>query len=181
MVTTSRRTPQLPTIIPRLQPLEFAWPTDAPNAQWLEPPLHWQPSFIQKLCRGMSSLTSPISSLAWACLPTKIAQLSLHEPQSQSTTQTAIPSSQAGGMRLVLVSGTFLSPLRPLTLRMQPVPQLLSLPSPPTLLPMPPPSVTRLPPPSPVVIPPAMPAATHPHPSQGILAISTSGIACLVY
>jgi hypothetical protein len=51
----------------------------------------------------------------------------------------------------------------------------------PTPLPVPPPSVTRLPPPSPVVIPPAVSAATHPHPSQGILATSTSNVACLVY
>jgi hypothetical protein len=32
-----------------------------------------------------------------------------------------------------------------------------------------------------VVIPPAASAATHPHPNQGILATSTSGVACLVY
>jgi hypothetical protein len=51
----------------------------------------------------------------------------------------------------------------------------------PTLLPAPPPNVTRLPPPSPVVIIPTVSAATHPHPSQDILATSTSGVACLVY
>jgi hypothetical protein len=32
-----------------------------------------------------------------------------------------------------------------------------------------------------VVIPPTVSAATHPHPSQGILATSTSRVACLVY
>jgi hypothetical protein len=32
-----------------------------------------------------------------------------------------------------------------------------------------------------VVIPPTVSAATHPHPSQGILATSTSGVACLNY
>jgi hypothetical protein len=32
-----------------------------------------------------------------------------------------------------------------------------------------------------MVILPAMSAALHPHPSQGILATDTSGIACLVY
>jgi hypothetical protein len=32
-----------------------------------------------------------------------------------------------------------------------------------------------------VVIPPTVSVATHPHPSQGILATSTSGVACLVY
>jgi hypothetical protein len=64
---------------------------------------------------------SPILSLAWACLPTKIAQLSLHKSQSQSTTQTVIQSSQAGRMRLVPISGIFLSPPWPLTPRMRPV------------------------------------------------------------
>ncbi len=39
----------------------------------------------------------------------------------------------------------------------------------------------QLPPLSPVVILPTLSAATHPHPSQGILATSTSGVACLVY
>jgi hypothetical protein len=34
---------------------------------------------------------------------------------------------------------------------------------------------------SPVVIPPTVSAATHPHPSQGILTIDTSKVACLVY
>jgi hypothetical protein len=45
----------------------------------------------------------------------------------------------------------------------------------------PPPSVTQLPSPSPVVIPPTVFATMHPHPSQGILATNTSGVACLVY
>ncbi len=54
------------------------------------------------------------------------------------------------------------------------------IPTPSPLL-APPPSVTRLPPLSPVVIPPTVSAATHPHPSQGILATDTSGVACLVY
>jgi hypothetical protein len=39
----------------------------------------------------------------------------------------------------------------------------------------------QLPPPSPVVILLTVSAATHPHPSQGILATNTSGVACLVY
>jgi hypothetical protein len=121
--------PQLPTTNPRLRPLESAWSTVALNAWWPVPPLHRQPLFLQQLCWGMSCLTSPIPSLAWGRLPTKIAQLSLHEPQSQSTTQMAIPSSQAGGKRLVHISGTFLSPPRPLTLKMQLLPQLLSHPS----------------------------------------------------
>jgi hypothetical protein len=49
----------------------------------------------------------------------------------------------------------------------------------PPLLPAPPTSITQLPPPSPVVIlpPPSMSAATHSHPSQGILATNTSGVA----
>jgi hypothetical protein len=51
----------------------------------------------------------------------------------------------------------------------------------PSTLPTPPTSVTRLPPPSPMVIPRAVSAALHPHPSQGIRATNTSGIACLVY
>ncbi len=55
--------------------------------------------------------------------------LFLHRPQSQSTTQMVIPSSLVGGMRLACISGTFVSPLRPQILRMQPLPQLLSLPS----------------------------------------------------
>jgi hypothetical protein len=54
------------------------------------------------------------------------------------------------------------------------------IPTPPPL-PALPPSITRLPPPSPVVIPPTMSAATHPYPSQSILATSTSGVAYLVY
>jgi hypothetical protein len=45
----------------------------------------------------------------------------------------------------------------------------------------PPPKVTRLAPPAPTDIPPAVSAALHPHPSQGVLATNTSGIACLVY
>jgi hypothetical protein len=127
MVTTLRPMPQLPTITSRLRLLESAWPTVTPNTWWLVPPLHLQPLYL--LCWGVSCLTSPIPSLAWACLPTKTAQLSLHEPQSQSTTQTAIQSSQAGRMRLVCISGIFLSPPRPLTSRMQPVPKLLGCPS----------------------------------------------------
>jgi hypothetical protein len=54
------------------------------------------------------------------------------------------------------------------------------IPAPPPL-PAPPPSVTQLPPLSLVVILPTVSAATHPHPSQGILATSTYGVACLVY
>ena len=124
----------------------------------------------------MSCLTSPIPSSAWACLPTKIAQLSLHKPQSQSTTQMAIQPSQAGGMRLVCISGIFLNPQdgTSATAPWPPIPT-------PTLLPAPPPNVTRLPQPSPVVIPPTVSAATHPHPSQDILATSTFRVACLVY
>jgi hypothetical protein len=57
------------------------------------------------------------------------SQSSLHKPQSQSTTQMAIQSSQAGRMRLIHVSGIFLSPPRPLTPRMRLVPQLLGHPS----------------------------------------------------
>jgi hypothetical protein len=106
--------------------LEPAWPTVALNARWPVPLLHWQPLFHQQLCQGMSCLTSSIPSLAWAHLPTKIVKWTLHKLQSQSTNQTAIPFSQAGKMRLLLISGTFLSPPRPLTLRKQPVPQLLS-------------------------------------------------------
>jgi hypothetical protein len=52
---------------------------------------------------------------------------------------------------------------------------------PPTLLPAPPPSVTRLPPLSPVVILPTVSVATHPHPSQGVLATTTSWVAFSVY
>ncbi len=52
---------------------------------------------------------------------------------------------------------------------------------PPSLLPAPPPSVTELPPQSPVSIPPTVSAATHPHPSQGILATNMSRVACSVY
>ncbi len=117
-VTTLHSMPQSPTITPRLQPLESAWPMVTPNSWWPASPLHRQLLYLQQLCCGMSCLTSPIPSLAWAHLPTKTAQLSLHKPQSQSTTQTAIQSSQAGRMRLVRVSGIFLSPPRPLTPRM---------------------------------------------------------------
>ncbi len=129
VASTSRPTPQLPTTTPKLRLLESAWPTVAPNAWWPVPPLHQHPLFLQQRCRGMSCLPSPIPSLAWGHLPTKIAKLFLLGPQSQSTTQMAIPSSQTGGMRLARTSGTFLSPPRPQTLRMQPLPQLLSLPS----------------------------------------------------
>jgi hypothetical protein len=161
MCTTLRLMPQLPTITPRLQPLEFAWPTDARNAWWPAPPLHWQLLYLQQLCRGMSRLTSPIPSLAWACLPTKIAQLSLHEPQSQSTTQTAIQSSQAGktGPRPwhfpLTTKATNPQDVTGATVPLLPIPA-------PTPLPAPPPSVTRLPPLSPVVIPPTVPAANPP-------------------
>jgi hypothetical protein len=51
----------------------------------------------------------------------------------------------------------------------------------PALLPAPPPRVPQLPPLTPTVIPPAVFAASHPHPSQGVLATDTSGITCLVY
>ncbi len=65
--------------------------TNAPPMAWpLVSPLHWQLLYLQQLCQGMSCLTSPIPSSAWARLPSKIAQLSLHKPQSQSTTQMAI-------------------------------------------------------------------------------------------
>jgi hypothetical protein len=43
------------------------------------------------------------------------------------------------------------------------------------------PRIMQLPPPASTVLLPAVPAASHPHPSQGILAINRSGIACLVY
>jgi hypothetical protein len=72
---------------------------------------------------------TPHTLISSARLPTKTAQSSLHKPQSQSTTQMAIQFSQAGRMRLVRVSGIFLSPPRPLTPRMQPVPQRLGRPS----------------------------------------------------
>ncbi len=51
----------------------------------------------------------------------------------------------------------------------------------PSLFLAPPPSVTRLPSPSPIIIPLAVSPATHPHPSQGMLATNMSGITCLVY
>jgi hypothetical protein len=63
------------------------------------------------------------------------------------------------------------------TIATAPQPSILA----PTPLPGPLPSITQLPPPSPMVILPAVSAATHPHPSQGILATSASGVACLVY
>ncbi len=51
----------------------------------------------------------------------------------------------------------------------------------PALLPAPPPRITRLPPPASTVILPSVSAASHPHPSQGVLATNTPRIACLVY
>jgi hypothetical protein len=51
----------------------------------------------------------------------------------------------------------------------------------PALLPAPPSGILQLPPPASTVILPAVSAATHPHPSQGILATNMSEIACLVY
>jgi hypothetical protein len=48
-------------------------------------------------------------------------------------------------------------------------------------LPAPPPSVMQLPPPSPIAVPPTVSAATHAHPSQGILATDTSRVACSIY
>jgi hypothetical protein len=182
MGTTLHPMPQLPTITPRLITLKSAWPTVAPNAWWPAQLLHWQPLFCQQLHQDMSCPTSPIPSLAWARFQTKIAQSSLHKQKSQSTNQMAIPSSQAGRMRLVCVSGTFLSLPRPLTPGMQLLPQLLCRPSQLLLQFLCHHPVSRdCPHPSPVVIPPAMSAATHPHPRQGILANSTSGVACLVY
>jgi hypothetical protein len=129
MATTLRPMPQLPTTTPRPQPLESAWPMVAPNAQWPAPPLHLQPRYLRKLQRGMSCLTSPILSSTGDHLPTKTARSSSQKQQSQSTTQMAIQSSQAGKMRLVCGYGIFLSPLRLLTPRMQPVPQRLGRPS----------------------------------------------------
>jgi hypothetical protein len=60
----------------------------------------------------------PHTSSAWGRLPTKTARSSSHKQQSQSTTQMAIQSSQAGEMRLVHGYGIFLSPPRLLTPRM---------------------------------------------------------------
>jgi hypothetical protein len=91
--------------------------------------LAFQLLYFEQLCWGMSCLPSPIPSSAWACLPTKNAQSSLHKQQSKSITQTAIQFSQTGRMRLVRISGIFLSPPRLLTPRMRPVPQLLDRPS----------------------------------------------------
>jgi hypothetical protein len=51
----------------------------------------------------------------------------------------------------------------------------------PDLLPAPPPRVMQLPSATPMVIPPAVSAASHPHPTHGVLTTDTSGIACLVY
>jgi hypothetical protein len=91
--------------------------------------LHLQPCYLRKLCRGMSCLTSPILSLAWDRLRTKTARSSSQKQQSQSTTQMAIQSSQAGEMRLVHGYSIFLSPLRLLSPRMRLVPQRLGRPS----------------------------------------------------
>ena len=109
--------------------LEFAWPTVALNTWQPAPPLHLQPLYLQQLCRGMSCLTFHIPSLTWDRLPTKTAQSSSHKQQSQSTTQMAIQSSQAGKTRLVQGYGIFLSPPKQLTPRMRLVPQRPSPPS----------------------------------------------------
>ena len=121
--------PLSPTTIPRLQPSESAWPMVIPNARWPAPLLHWHPHSLQQECRGMSCLPSLIPSSAWGRLPTKDATSFLPRPPSLSTTPMAIPFSQAGGMRLDRASGTSLSPLRPRTHRMHPLPQCLSLPA----------------------------------------------------
>jgi hypothetical protein len=61
----------------------------------------------------------------------------------------------------------------------------VTAPQPPILtpapLPAPPPRIIRLPSPASAVIPPAVSVASHPHPSQGVLATDTPRIACLVY
>jgi hypothetical protein len=94
----------------------------------------------------------------------------------------AIQSSQAGEMtRLVRGYGIFHSLPRLVTPRMQLVPSASTAHPNSSQLPVPPPCVTQLPSPSLIVIPPAVSAASPPHPSQGILATNTSGIACLVY
>ena len=90
------------------------------------------------------------------------------------------PFSQAGGMRLDHVYGTFLSLRRPQT------PQdaaTATAPRPPKVPPAA--AIIPRPLPAPVIAPTPAPVNAllpdQPHPSQGILATSSSGAACLVY
>jgi hypothetical protein len=124
--SASHLTPLSPTTIPRLQPSESTWPS---VTRWPVPLLHWHPHSLQQQCQGMSCLPSLIPSSAWDRFPTKDATSFLPRPPSPSTTPMAIPFSQAGRMRLDHASGTSLSPLRPPTHRMRPLPQCLSLPA----------------------------------------------------
>ena len=128
----------------------------------------------------MSCLPSLIPSSAWGHLLTKVAKLSLPRQQSQSTTPMVIPFSQAGGMRLDHVYGTFLSLRRPQT------PQdaaTATAPRPPKVPPAA--AIIPRPLPAPVIAPTPAPVNAllpdQPHPSQGILATSSSGAACSVY
>jgi hypothetical protein len=154
----------------------------APNAWWPAPPLHLQLLYLQQLRLGMSCLNSPIPSSAWAHFPTKTAQLSLNKQQLQST-----PGDHPILSGLQDETGLHLwhFPLTTAVANPQDTTGATALWPPiltPSLFPLqPPPNVTQLPQPSPVVIPPTVSAATHPHPSQGILATDRSGVACLVY
>ncbi len=133
--------------------------------------------YLQQLCRGMSCLTSPIPSLAWARLLTKIAQSSLHQPQSQSHPILSGWQDETGPRLWHFPLTTKAANPQDATSATAPWPPIPT----PSLPPLPPPSVTQLPLRSPVVIPPTLSAATCPHPSQGILATDTSGVTCLVY
>jgi hypothetical protein len=154
----------------------------APNAQLPAPPLHLLPLYLRQLPWGMSCLTSPIPSSAWDCLPTKTAQSSSHKKAVTVYHPDDHPIlsgwQDETGLRLwhfpLTANAANPQDAAGATVPQPPIPA-------PSPLPAPPPSVTQVPPHSPMVILPAVSAALHPHPSQGILATDTSGIACLVY
>ena len=94
-----------------------------PERRWLAPLLHQHHHSLKQQCWDMSCLPSRIPSSAWGHLLTKVAKSSLPRQQSQSTTPMVIPFSQAGGMRVDHVYGTFLSLRRPRTPQERRAPQ----------------------------------------------------------
>ncbi len=144
--------------------------------------MHQQPLFLQQLLCGMSCLTSPIPSLAWARLPTKTSQLSL----SQTTVTVYHPDGHPilSGWRDETGLHLWCFPLTTKAANPQDATGATApwvpIPSP-SPLPAPPPSVMQLLPPSPVVILPTVSATTNPssqpgHPCHRHVLVSLLGL-----
>jgi hypothetical protein len=148
------------------------------NTRWQAPLLQWYLHSLKQQCWDMLCLPSHIPSLDWVLLPTKDAPLSLPRQQALSTIPMNIPFLQTGANKLARASGTSLS-LR----RSQPPLALASITTPLETILSPPPCAqsqsvgNRRPLPARVLTPPPV----QPHSSQGILATSSTGVACAVY